>query len=205
MHLLRTIQVLFLTALLSLASTAFADSVSSLFSRNGGDPIYGNPHGAVTVVEFFDYQCGHCVSMAPVMASVIKANPNVRFVFKELPIRGSVSQFAARAALAANQQGKYYQFNHALMSSTQPLDEENILKIAGRVGLNVAKLQKDMNSRGIYRTLNTNARLASDLQVSGTPAFFVGKTNANNLNEVQFFLGEMSQSELQTAINTAKS
>src|SRR5687767_7252591 len=66
------------------------------------DPVIGNPHAAVTVMEFFDYQCSHCSNMVPVIAAIISTNKNVRVVFKELPIKGAASEFASRAALAAN-------------------------------------------------------------------------------------------------------
>src|SRR5689334_12549783 len=80
-----------------------AESVNALFHQNS-DPVAGNPKGKVTVVEFFDYQCSHCMTMAPVIEAIIKNNPNVRVVFKDFPIRGPVSEFAAKAALAANKQ-----------------------------------------------------------------------------------------------------
>ena len=66
---------------------------SALFKQDN-DPTAGNPKGIVTIVEFFDYQCPHCVDMAPVTEAIIKANSNVRYVFKEFPIRGPVSDFA---------------------------------------------------------------------------------------------------------------
>ncbi len=68
--------------------------VQSLF-RNAKDPIAGNPNGTVTIVEFFDYQCSHCVDMAPVLMEAIKTAPNLRIVFKEFPIRGPMSEFAS--------------------------------------------------------------------------------------------------------------
>ena len=114
----------YLLALLSFAVKA--QSANELLHQSH-DPIAGNPKGNVTVVEFFDYQCSHCMSMAPVIAAIIQANPNVRVVFKDLPIRGAMSEFAARAALAANKQGKYYSLNHALLSANQPLTEDFVL------------------------------------------------------------------------------
>src|SRR5437016_13285903 len=90
---------------------ASADSLSALF-RQSNDPVAGDPKGKVTVVEFFDYQCSHCADMPPVTAEIIRTNPHVRFGFKDLPIRGPLSQYAAQAALAANRLGKYLAFNH---------------------------------------------------------------------------------------------
>lgn len=194
--------LLTISLFLSLSLTAYAESVSSLFHRSD-DPVAGNPNGKITVVEFFDYQCGHCVSMGPVIQNIIKANPNVRIVFKEFPIRGTTSEFAARAALAANKQGKYYQFSHALLATNQPLTEEVILNVAKSAGLNMPKLKKDMKSSAITDALRANAQLAQELNINGTPAFFIGKTNAKSASAITFVLGEMSQQELQDAINKA--
>ncbi|VVC76741.1 Thiol:disulfide interchange protein DsbA [Aquicella siphonis] len=181
---------------------ASADVVKSLFHHEQ-DPVAGNPKGSVTVVEFFDYQCSHCINMAPVISAIIKANPKVRIVFKEYPIRGPMSEIAARAALAANMQGKYYEFNHALMTTSLAMNENNILDIAKSMGLNVKKLKKDMNSSTVTNVIQANYALARELNLTGTPAFFVGKTNAKDSKNLNFTLGEMSQTELQDAINHA--
>ncbi len=194
---------LFLIGLLcSFALTAQAGTVSALMHQVG-DPIGGNPNGNVTVVEFFDYQCGHCASMAPVMQSLIKANPNLRIVYKELPIRGPVSEFAARATLAANLQGKYATLSHDIFAAEQPLTQTMILDFAKQAGVNMLQLKKDMHSRAMTDALNNNAKLAAALKINGTPAFFIGKTNESNVNALTFVLGEMSANELQTAIDKA--
>lgn len=196
------------TILFSMGLFFFLSTISSAQQENAlfhdaNDPTAGNPNGTVTVVEFFDYQCSHCIAMAPIIKAIIKANPNVRIVFKEFPIRGPISTFAARAALAANMQdkSKYYQFNHELLIASQPLTQTSIFAIAKRVGLNVEKLKKDMNSDAVSEQLKTNFKLAQDLSVSGTPAFFIGKTDAKENKDVEFILGEMSQTELQTSID----
>jgi protein-disulfide isomerase len=179
-------------------------SVNSIL-RQANDPVAGNPQGKITVVEFFDYQCSHCSNMAPVIADIIKTNPNVRVVFKEYPIRGEMSEFASRAALAANKQNKYYPLNHALLTTNLAMNENNIYDIAKANGLNVAKLKADMNSQSVKSQIKANYNLARELNLNGTPAFFIGKTNEKNSNKLDFVLGEMSQSELQDAINKANS
>lgn len=189
--------------LLSFSLIANAEPVNALL-RQSGDPVAGNPNGKVTIVEFFDYQCGHCVSMAPVMSAIIKANPDVRVVYKELPIRGSNSQFASRAALAAKKQGKYSALSHAMLVTNEPLNETTILELAKKEGLNIAKLKKDMTDKSINNQIDANMKLAQDLQISGTPAFFIGKTDATSSDEVVFRLGEMSQREMQDVINKIK-
>jgi len=188
--------------LFAFSLTANAQSANALL--RGNYPVAGNPKGNITVVEFFDYQCSHCASMAPVISAVIRSNPNVRFVFKDFPIRGPMSEYAARAALAANMQGKYYQLNHALLTTNEPLTKENVISIAKANGLNTKKLEKDMFSATVTNQLKGTYQLAQELKLTGTPAFFIGKTNSNSLSNVNYVLGEMSQSDLQTAIDQAK-
>ncbi len=176
--------------------------VNNLFHQ-ANDPVAGNPNGDITIVEFFDYQCPHCLDMAPVIAAIIKANPNVRIIFKEFPIRGPMSDFAARAALAANKQGKYYILNHALLTAKQPLTEESIFAIAKNAGLDVDKLKKDMNDASINNQLKNTMKLAQDLKLFGTPAFFIGKTDAKTNSAIQYVPGQVDQKQMQSLIDKA--
>lgn len=185
-----------------LSLSTYASSVSDLL-HHPNDPVVGNPNGTVTVVEFFDYQCSYCASMSNVMNRLIHANPKVRFVFKDFPITGPMSRVAAKAALAANKQGKYYRFNRALFTTGDVITQEEIDALAARVGLNVKTFHKDMNSSNINNQLRNNIQLAQSLNVSGTPYFFVGKTNAKSLQNLEIVSGAMSYSELQNAINQA--
>ncbi|MHB1221786.1 MAG: DsbA family protein [Gammaproteobacteria bacterium] len=164
----------------------------------------GNANGKITVVEFFDYQCPHCVDMAPVIEGIVKANPDVRIVFKEFPIRGPLSEFAARAALAANKQGKYYEFSHALLISKEPLTQESVLETAKKVGVNVDQLKKDMADKSVDEQLKANIKLAQDLKLFGTPAFFIGKTDAKAPGSVSYIPGQMDQTQMQSTIDKAK-
>jgi protein-disulfide isomerase len=180
-----------------------ASPIDSLLHQYN-DPTAGDPKGKITVVEFFDYQCSHCVDMAGVMGTLIKDNPNVRFVFKDFPIRGPMSEFAARAAIAANMQGKYYGFHHALLTTNQTLSEDQVYMLAQENGLNVDKLKKDINSQQVTNELQKNVNLAQKLKLNGTPAFFVGKTNASNIKDISFQMGSMDQSQLQALIDKSK-
>lgn len=170
--------------------------------RQNTDPVIGNPNGKITIVEFFDYQCPHCVDMAPVIADIVKSNSDVRIIFKDFPIRGPVSEFAARAALAANKQGKYYDFSHAILTAKQPLTEDSIMSLAKSTGLNVDQLKKDMNEKAITDQLKNNIKLAQDLKLFGTPAFFIGKTDASG--KINYFPGQMDQKQMQEAIDKSK-
>lgn len=176
---------------------------SPLF-HTANDPIAGNPNGKVTVVEFFDYQCQHCIDMEPVISALIKANPDVRFVFKEFPIRGPASNLAARAALAAQKQGKYLEFSQALLIANKPITQELIDQTAQTVGLNVDQLKKDMNDKAIDQQIKDTVKLAQSLKLLGTPAFFIGKTDAKGSENINYVPGVSDQAQLQTFIDKSK-
>lgn len=173
--------------------------VKQLF-HTGNDPIGGNPKGTVTVVEFFDYQCPHCVDMVATMDDVLKSNPNLRVIYKDWPIRGPVSDFAARAAIAANKQGKYFDFSHALLKAKPPLDQDKIIKIATDLGLDVAKLQKDMDDASTVAQVKANTELAQNLKLFGTPAFFFAVSDAADGSKVTYVPGQMTKEQMQEVI-----
>jgi len=137
-------------------------------------PIFGNPDGDVTVVEFFDYRCPYCKTVAGRAMETAKKDGKVKVMFKELPILGPESVFAARAALAAQRQGKYIEFHLALMRTRERLTDEITIRIAQGVGIDLEKLKKDMASPEIKRQLEANLELAQELGIRGTPAFIVG-------------------------------
>lgn len=171
--------------------------------HNSTDPIIGNPNGKVTIVEFFDYQCPHCVEMTPVIESLLKSNSDVRIIFKEFPIRGPASEFAAKAALAAQMQGKYFELHKAIMAANRALTQEDILKIAQTAGLNVDKLKIDMNSDTVKNQIKANYKLAQDLQLMGTPAFFIAKsdvTDKSPAEAVVFIPGQVDQAQMDMVI-----
>ncbi len=137
-------------------------------------PVGGNPKGDVTIVEFFDYNCPYCKKVAPVMAALEEADSQLRFVYKEFPILGPASDFAARAALAAREQGKYLELHHALMTSNTRLTETKVLELAREAGLNIDALQADMQNEAIEAQFARNRQLARALNLTGTPGFVIG-------------------------------
>lgn len=141
--------------------------------NNADAPVGGNPKGDITIVEFFDYNCGYCKRVAPAVSAVLKNDPNVRIVYKEFAILGQQSVIAARAALAAKRQGKYHEFHDALMSAEQA-DANSVSAIAKELGLDEAKLASDMQDPAIVEHLDRNYRLATAIGVNGTPAFVIG-------------------------------
>lgn len=136
------------------------------------------------VVEFFDYQCGHCKTMKSVMEAVREQNPHVTFIFKELPIFGDQSIFAAKAALAAAKQGKYWQLHQAMLVSDGGLPPEQVIRMARQAGLDVMQLQRDMRTPEISAELKRNSELAKHLHVEGTPSFFLADSHLNRIAEI---------------------
>lgn len=137
-------------------------------------PVGGNPNGDVTVVEFFDYNCPYCRRVAPVLVEAEKTDPGLRFVYKEWPILGPNSTFAARAALAAVKQGKYVAFHKAMMGTSGLVNESKVIEIAKAGGLDVARLRKDIDDPEIKAAIERNHALASALRITGTPSFVIG-------------------------------
>jgi protein-disulfide isomerase len=182
-------------------SKAAALRNSSQLLHSASNPVAGNPYGTLSIVEFFDYQCRHCVEMDPKIRALISSNPNLRVIYKEFPIRGAVSEFAARAALAANMQGKYFPFHEALMNASENLSEEKILDLAKAHGLDMSKLKNEMNSETVTRQIAENTQLAQSMGISGTPAFFVSKTVHPSEATSDMVLGQVDQSYLQNLLN----
>jgi len=139
-------------------------------------PVLGNPAGDVVVVEFFDYRCPYCKSVAKMVREVVAGDGKVRLVMKEFPILGPPSVQAARAALAAAMQDKYEAFHFALMTQPGDMSDTHIETVAGQVGLDVERLQRDMKSPEVAATIDRNIALAETVGIRGTPAFIVGKT-----------------------------
>lgn len=136
-------------------------------------PVGGNPQGDVTIVEFFDYNCPYCRQVASVLDELVQTDPNIRLVYKEFPILGPNSTFAARAALAARKQGKYLEFHSALMMGRRVADEAAVLEFARIAGLDIDRLKADMEDPAIGAILERNLSLADALHISGTPAFVI--------------------------------
>lgn len=179
---------------------------NALFNAQG-DPVAGNKNGAITLVEFFDYQCSHCVAMSPVIDAAIKNNPDLKVVYKLFSFGNPASTHAALAAFAAQKQGKFLAFHHALMNVDQPLNAAVIAHLAQSVDLNPLELQKAIDNRAIKNKLNANIKLAQALKMSGTPAFFIAPSNraaSNAASRMTFQMGELSETELQSAIDKAR-
>ena len=149
------------------------DNAEAIF-RSPLSHTAGNPNGDVTVVEFFDYNCGFCKRALPDVVKLVDSDDKVRVVFKELPIFGDESEGAAKAALAAGKQGKYFEMHQKLFSESGKADKDKALKIASELGLDVPQLEKDMEDPSVQLALDEAKELAQKLGLQGTPLYLIG-------------------------------
>ena len=159
--------------------------------RDPDAPVLGNPDGDVTIVEFFDYNCPYCKRAKPEIEGLLESDGNVRFVMREWPILGEGSLFAAKAALAAREQGRYEDMHWALMALGRA-DEASVTEAAREIGLDLERLREDMEAPAIQAHFQRSNQLAQALGFSGTPSFVVGDA---------LLPGLVPQTDLQAAVN----
>lgn len=143
------------------------------FLTGADAPSVGNPNADVTVVEFFDYNCGYCHRALPDIQTMVKEDSNVRFVFHEFPILSPTSALLAKWSLAAHKQGKYFEYHSALMSKRGVNSPDRLKSIGKDLGLDVAQLEKDANSPAIAAELEKSMTAAREIGIRGTPAFII--------------------------------
>jgi protein-disulfide isomerase len=147
-------------------------------------PIGGNPHGDVTIVEFFDYRCPYCKQVQPAIEALLAQDSKLRIAYKEFPILGPASVFAARVALAARNQERYTQFHTAMMATKGQIDETVIEGVARRVGLDWERVKKDMTAPDVDVAIRRNIELARALAIGGTPGFVIGRRIADGAADI---------------------
>ena len=156
---------------------AVVENNATLFS-SPHQVVLGNPHGNVTMVEFFDYNCAFCKRALSDMLDLLKTDPNLKFVLKEFPVLGEGSVEAAHVAVAARMQDttgkKYIEFHQKLLGGRGPADKAHALAVAKEVGFDMARIEKDMSSDEVKKTIDENMKLADALGVNGTPSYVVG-------------------------------
>ncbi len=140
--------------------------------------VLGNPHGSVTAVEFFDYNCAYCKHALPDMMKLLQTEPNLKFVLKEFPVLGPGSVDAAHVAVAARMQDptgtKYIEFHQKLLGGRGVADLTRALAVAKEVGYDMTRLQKDMSSPEVKTTIDEDMKLADAIGVDGTPSYVIG-------------------------------
>lgn len=158
------------------------------------DAVAGNPSGDPTIVEFYDVRCPYCRHMEPIVERLLRQNPRVRLVLKDMPVLGASSRLGARALLASERQGGYLKLHARLMRENSSPTEDSLKNDAAALGLDWARLQRDMADPAIQDKIDANLALAKRLGIEGTPAFIVGG---------RLIPGEVEQADLQHAIGTA--
>ena len=157
---------------------AISSNADAIF-RSPHDVVVGNPDGNVTMVEFFDYNCGYCKRSVAEVLRLTEEDKNLRVVMKEFPILSEGSVVAARAAIASKKQNKYWDFHLALMGANGSVDGmEKVMEIAREAGLDVDKLKADMEADKAEhdKILGETQQLARTLGINGTPAFIIDGT-----------------------------
>ncbi len=161
---------------------------------DAADPVAGNPIGDVTVVNFYDTRCPYCRRMLPTEAELLRLDPGIRFIDKDIPILGNASQLEAQALLAAQKQGGYLKLQDAIMHSNAPSTRDSIRLAADQLGLDGNRVLRDMDDPAIKRRLANNVSLADQLGIQGTPALVIGQhlvSGATELADLQKIVTEV--------------
>lgn len=135
--------------------------------------VGGNEAASLSVAEFFDYNCGVCRQLADGMFDLADSDSGIRLVFREFPIFGEDSEFAASAAIAARRQGRYVALHRALMRAPGRVGKHNVLTIAEDIGIDATQLTADMRRPEVRDSLRETRDLAEALAVPGTPTYVV--------------------------------
>jgi protein-disulfide isomerase len=161
------------------------------------DGVVGNPNGKVTIVEFYDYNCGYCKRAQKDMQALTASDPDLRFVLKEFPILGPDSQKAHVVSMAFRtlEPEKYGEFHNQLLGGQGRAGEDSAIKIALSLGVDEAKLREEMKNPAIVQAFTKTYDLANKLAITGTPSYVVG-------NEVVF--GALGKDALAEKISAAK-
>ena len=155
------------------------------------DPMAGNPLGDVTIVNFYDTRCPYCRQMMPIEADLLRQDPGLRLVNKDLPVLGATSQLEARALLAAQRQGGYFKLQGVIMRQAAPSTRDTLRADADRLGLDGGRLLRDIDDPAIKARLAATIAMADQLNIQGTPALVVGD---------RLLSGAQTLAELQSAV-----
>ena len=177
-------------ALMFTAVLAFSAAASPAFQKADAQALNGNessPHerciaakdnatSDLAIIEYFDYQCAPCKKVNRVLHQIARDDGHIRLVFKDWPIFGGISTYAARLGLAARYQNKYPQAQEALISVSSKMTKENVLTTLSEAGINISRLKRDLatHQQEIEATLADNREQAAALGFEGTPALVIG-------------------------------
>lgn len=170
-------------------------AASDQLINSANDPVGGNPDGSITLVEFFDYNCGYCKRAAETVKALTEANPDLRVVYKEWPILSETSVTAARVSLAISElyPDQYQAYHDALLARPGSLQENSeVWQVVDQLGLDREELEAETKADWVQETLASNRALAQQLNITGTPTFVVG---------TEILRGAYPQADLQAAID----
>ncbi len=177
---------------------AVKENAAAIFS-SPRQVVLGNPQGDVTMVEFFDYNCGYCKHALADMLELLKTDPKLRVVLKEFPVLGDASVEAATVAAAVRMQdesgGKYLQFHQKLLGGRGQADRVRALAVAKEVGLDMSRLERDMASPEVKATIEESLKLAESIGLTGTPSYVVG---------TEVVVGAVGLAALKEKVNAAR-
>jgi protein-disulfide isomerase len=179
------------------AKTQIASHAQALF-HSPRQVTVGNTKGDVTLVEFFDYNCGYCKRALADLTTIMKDDPNLRVVLKEFPVLGPGSIEAAKVAVAVRMQDsgkKYFDFHTRLLGGRGQADLAHALQAAKEAGFDMARLQKDMNSDEVKSSIEEDMKLAEALGLNGTPSYIIGS---------QVVIGAVGLDALKQKVNVAR-
>lgn len=134
----------------------------------------GNRDGDVVLVEFFDFNCPYCRQSTKDVEKLLAADPNIKVVFRDMPVLGPESERFAMAALSAAKQGKYPQFYRAAFSGQGPLSESRLIAAVRAAGLDEKKVAADLNNKELRQQVQQNLGLGRALGLTGTPSYVIG-------------------------------
>jgi protein-disulfide isomerase len=162
--------------------------------------VLGNPEGDVTMVEFFDYNCGFCRKALSDKLELIKADPKLRLVLKEFPVLGEGSTQAAQVAVAVRMQDKtagkkYLEFHQKMFASRGTIDKARAMAVVREIGFDPARIEKDISGDEVRQSLEEAFKLAEALGINGTPTYVLNG---------QVVVGAVGVEKLREAINTAR-
>jgi protein-disulfide isomerase len=162
-----------------------------------GVPVLGATSPDVVVVEYFDYNCPFCRKLAPSIRALLKTDPKVAVVYKDWPIFGGVSVYAARCALAAQWQGQYEKAHDALISAPRLSQNDQVDETLLRAGIDIGRIHRDLQQHGaeIEALLTRNSNEARALGIRGTPGILVGRETISNIADL---------ADLQAAVSSAR-
>lgn len=151
-------------------------TASDQIFNNPHDMVLGNPDGDVTIVEFFDYNCGYCRRALTDMEALLASDANLRFILKEFPILGPESQEAHVVSLAFRNlmPEQYEEYHKRLLGTDGRANEETAMRAALDLGADEAALREEMENPQIGERINETYELANRLQINGTPAYVIG-------------------------------